>query len=117
MDNQSNSPSSTPDFTPLAGLLNRRDALRIGALSLAGATVPVPAQTAQAASVGPGKAQSVIFLWIYRPNYCASCRNVLLNTLAVVKRFLWMYASFVQPTRISSSWLVNVRFGKICSIA
>lgn len=64
MESKSNHPASAPDFTPLAELLNRRDALRVGALSLAGSTVPALSAKAQAASVGPGKAKSVIFLWM-----------------------------------------------------
>ena len=44
------------------GLLNRRDVLRVGSLSVAAATLP--AGLATAASMGKGKATSVIYLWM-----------------------------------------------------
>jgi hypothetical protein len=52
-------PRSQDDFE---GLLNRRDALRLGAITVAGSLVP--AALTNAAATGRAKATSVIYLWM-----------------------------------------------------
>src|SRR5687767_11878701 len=53
---------SPPKDRNVNQLFNRRDVLRVGALSIAAAAVP--AELARAAAVGKGKASSVIYLWM-----------------------------------------------------
>ena len=53
-------PRSVPSF---GGLLNRRDVLRVGSLSVAASVVP-QALVAATAKTGRGRAKSVIYLWM-----------------------------------------------------
>ena len=59
----SSSRSLSP-LEPLHQLFNRRDLLRVGALSVAGTALPHLSSTAHATAIGPGKAKSVIYLWM-----------------------------------------------------
>jgi len=68
MESQQNQPRSETcgafGFSALSGLLNRRDALRVGSMSIAASMAPELNRSVQAATTGPAKAKSVIFLWM-----------------------------------------------------
>lgn len=66
-------PSAPPGSAPLAGLLDRRDLLRVGAITLAASAIPAAALTPEAnaapestrrTKIGPQQADSVILLWM-----------------------------------------------------
>jgi hypothetical protein len=49
---------------PVEGLLDRRDLLRVGSLTIAAAAIPAQLAQASSSPIGAGKAKSVFFLWM-----------------------------------------------------
>src|SRR5207244_1091973 len=56
--------SDAPGAAGLCGLLNRRDALRVGSLTLAANLLPRGQASADAIIPTHGKAKSVLYLWM-----------------------------------------------------
>src|SRR5688572_24218630 len=49
---------------PVEGLLDRRDLLRVGALTIAASAIPAQLAMAGESPIGTSKANSVIYLWM-----------------------------------------------------